>query len=341
MRAFCRLLTALISICAMCVAVVGTYATGAHGAPLLKVSFIRDFPPPGWVGSIPWDVAQAEGFYQRRGLSVTMHWPPTPSDSMKFVANHTVDMGMSYTTDILTGAANGLKVIAVASLFDQDCGGVMAWADQVKTPADFKGKTVAIYDFPQTQLHFRTMLLHAGVQPSEVHIVNAGNDSTPLMLANKVVGADAAAPSEFVNVMTATKRKVVFFPYSYQYGVPKRYWSVIVANPTFAREHPQAVRAFVAATFEGLHYALSHVNDALAINRPLSKQSAMQSQLSWLELKHYSFTRYYPNRPEGYMDTSIWQSYENFYLNSHLLPASVDVKSIVTNAYVPTSASGM
>jgi len=339
MRTFRRLLAAMVAICSMCVAVAGTGSTGGHGATLLNVSFVQDFPPPGWVGEIPWDVAQAKGFYQQNGLSVTMNWPPTPSDSMKFVANHTVDMGMSYTTDILTGAANGLKVIAVASLFDQDCGGVMAWADEVRTPADFKGKTVAIYDFPQTQLHFRTMLLHAGVQPSEVHIVSAGNNSTPLMLANKVAGADAAAPGELVNVVTATKRKVVFFPYSSQYGVPKRYWSVIVANPTFAKEHPAAVKAFVAATFKGLHYALSHVNEALAINRPISKQSALQAQLSWVQLKYYSFTRFSPNRPEGYMDTSIWQSYENFYLNNHLLPSSVDVKSIVTNAYLPSSSS--
>lgn len=302
-----------------------------------NVKFVQDFPQPPWVAQIPWDVAQAKGFYKQDGLNVSMVWPSSPSDPLKYVATGKVDMGVSYTPDILNAEANGLKVLAVASLFDQDCGGVMAWGDEIHTPADFKGKTVAIYNIPQTQLEFRTMLENAGVDPSQVHIVSAGNYSVPLMVANKVDGADAAAPMEYVDLKSQTKKPVVFFPYNEKYGIPQRYWFVIVANPTFAKEHPDAVKAFIQATFQGLHYATTNTAEALQIYEKQSKQPDSTVKDAWAELQKYSFKRFYPNKPEGYMDVSIWKGYQKFYVDHKLLTNPVDPSQFVTNTYLPSA----
>jgi len=308
--------------------------TGDSGEGPLKVTFIQDFPQPPWVAQMPWTVAAEKGWYAEKNMDVDWVWPSTPSDPIKLVATGKADITVTYTPDILVNAAEGLNVLAVASIMDKDCGGIAAF-DYVKTPKDLKGKTVAIYDIPLTRLHSSSLFKHYGLSEDDVKVVSAGDFSVPLMIAKKVDAADAAAPMEKVMVEQQMKNKLNFFYYDESNGVPNRYWFVMVVNPKFAEEHPQAVKDFVEVTFKGLNYAADNPKEAedifAAKNTDLEKPVV---EAGWEAMKP-SLERFNPDKPEGWMDPEIWQGYHDYLYENELLRNKVDISKILTDEFLP------
>lgn len=322
----------------------GTAAPAGNTAPAsepattaapVKITFVADYPPPAWVAQIPWVVAEARGFYKDAGLDVTIEFPPTPDAPPKLIATGKAQLTVSYTPDLLTATAEGLNVLAVASLLDQNNGGLMAWADVAQTPKQLEGKTIALYDFPMGKMHWRTFVKHHGLDESKIRVVNAGDYSVPLMVSNQAQGGDAAAASEYVVAQHEAGRKATFWLYDESNGIPNHYWFVIAANPQFAKEQPVAVKAFVKATLDGLKYAQEHPDEAvdLFVQKYPDLDKEMQ-KAAWKELE-LSFKRFYPDKPAGWMELAPWEGYMNFMVENGLLSQKVDLGHLFTNDFVP------
>ena len=92
---------------------------------LTKITFMADYPRPPWVAQIPWVVAMDKGWYKAAGLDVKYVFPATPADPARFIGIGRADITVSYTPDLLTAASKGLKVKALASVFDRNVEGIM------------------------------------------------------------------------------------------------------------------------------------------------------------------------------------------------------------------------
>ena len=129
---------------------------------------MADYPRPPWVAQIPWVVAMDKGWYKAAGLDVKYVFPSTPSDPARFIGIGRADVTVSYTPDLLTAAGKGLKVKALASVFDRNVEGIMVWKDSgITTPKQLEGHTVAVYDFPMAKLNWQTFAAALRDRPEE------------------------------------------------------------------------------------------------------------------------------------------------------------------------------
>jgi putative hydroxymethylpyrimidine transport system substrate-binding protein len=313
-------------------------STGSSSQKLTKIRFMADYPRPAWVAQIPWVVAMKKGWYKQAGLDVQYVFPSTPSDPARFIGIGKEDITVSYTPDLMTAYSKGLKVKALASVFDRNVEGIMVWGDSgIKTPKQLEGKTVAIYDFPMAQLNWQTFASHYGIDLGKVKKVSEGNYGVPLIVADKVQAIDAAAPSELVDAELQKHKNARFWVYLKQNGIPDFYWFLIAANADWLQKNPAAAKKFVSVTMRGVKWSFAHPKEAVQIFADEYKKdvSPQLAQAAWLQIIKYDSTRFFPSKPAGWMDPKVWKSYQAFLLKKKFLTSPVDVDQILTNnAYV-------
>ncbi len=313
-------------------------STGSSSQKAVKIRFMADYPRPAWVAQIPWVVALKKGWYEQAGLDVQYVFPSTPSDPARFIGIGKEDITVSYTPDLMTAYSKGLKVKALASVFDRNVEGIMVWSDSgITTPKQLEGKTVAIYDFPMAQLNWKTFASYYHIDLSKVKKVSEGNYGVPLIVADKVDAIDAAAPSELVDAQLQKHKNARFWVYLKQNGIPNFYWFLIAANTDWLKKNPDAAKKFVAVTMKGVKWSFAHPKEAVKIFADEYKKdvSPQLAQAAWQQMIKYDSTRFNPTKPAGWMDAKLWQSYEQFLLNKKFLTKSVDINQILTsNQYV-------
>ena len=313
----------------------GTAGPDRAAAPkaLTKVTFMADYPRPPWVAQIPWVVAMNKGWYKAAGLDVKYVFPSTPADPARFIGIGRADLTVSYTPDLLTAASKGLKVKALASVFDRNVEGIMVWKDSgITTPKQLEGHTVAIYDFPMAKLNWQTFAQHYGIDTNKVKVVSEGNYGVPLMVSNKVDGIDAAAPSELVDSELQAKQSARFWVYLKQNGIPDFYWFIIAANSDWAQKNPAAAKAFVSVTMKavklvlpapegsGQHLRADVQEGCLSRARDQGLGADRQVRLDALQAA----------KPAGWMDPAIWKSYQQFLVKKKFLTDKVNVDDVLT-----------
>jgi putative hydroxymethylpyrimidine transport system substrate-binding protein len=341
-----RRLGAVAGLCALVAALAVAGCGGgssssnsaASSGGLTKINFMADYPRPPWVAQIPWVVAMQKGWYRQAGLDVNYQFPSTPADPARFIGIGQSDLTVSYTPDLLTAKQKGLDVKALASVFDRNVEGIMVWNDSgITTPKQLENKTVAVYDFPMAQLNWETFAKHYGIDTAKVKKVSEGNYGVPLITANKVQAIDAAAPSELVDAELHAKKQARFWVYLKQNGIPDFYWFVLAGNGKWVSEHPDAARKFVSVTERGVSWSLAHPKEAVQIfHDAYPKDVSMElATKAWDQILKYDKTRFVSGKPAGWMDPSIWSSYQQFLLRNQFLKSSVDVNSLLTgNQYV-------
>jgi ABC-type nitrate/sulfonate/bicarbonate transport system substrate-binding protein len=288
------------------------------------------------------DVGMEKGFFKDEGLDVEWRLPPSFADVLKFVAAREVDIGIGYSIDPIIGHIQGMPVTVIASVYPRDWGGIMYFKDTGwQTPADIKGSTVAIYALPQTELHFKAFLAHAGLTENDVTKVSAGDYSVPLMVAGKVQAADAAAGMEDLETQLATGREVGNWLYC-DNGVPPFYGFLVLANSDFLKETPPEVTtAFLRALFKSINYTAEHPGEAVDI---VSKRHPEIDS----GFVYAGWKMFYPivskpfdedvGKPQGWISSDIMAGYISFLFENGLIDQPVRPEDYIDMRYLPGTA---
>lgn len=304
---------------------------------LTKVTVIRDWPTF-WTWQMGMEVAQAKGFFEAGGLDVVLEFPPQPSDVVKLVATGKAQFGIANTSDLINATNAGLEVIGVATLTPRDMGGVMYFVDSgMTTPADLKGKTVAIYNWPQTELNFRTMLAQYNLTLDDVNKVDAGDYSVPLMIANKVDAADAAAGGEDLDTSTQTGRETGIWIYT-EHGIPAFYNFVVIVNPKFAEENPEAVTGFIDAMFKAIDYTSANLDEAAEISVKANPDVDPEYLKNGWPIGVDPYIAPWPvdeGKPRGTMDLDVIRAYAQYQLDGGLIENIPDPATFIDLKYLP------
>jgi ABC-type nitrate/sulfonate/bicarbonate transport system substrate-binding protein len=326
-----------LAVALTAIVVAGCGGSGSSGSGN-TITFMADYPRPPWVAQIPWVVAMKKGWYKQAGLNIKYEFPSTPSDPARFIGIGQADLTVSYTPDLLTAESKGLSVKALASVFDRNVEGIMVWGDSgITTPKQLEGKTVAIYNFPMAQLNWATFSKHYGINPAKVNKVSEGNYGVPLIVSKKVNAIDAAAPSELVDAELQAHKNARFWVYLKQNGIPNFYWFVVAGNSGWVSSHPDAARKFVSVTERAVQWSMAHPAEAVQIfHAEYPKDVSMKlATAAWQQILNYDKTRFVSSKPAGWMDPSIWSSYEKFLMANKFLTSNVDVNKLLTdNKYV-------
>ena len=309
-----------------------TSSTTAAASPgRSEVTLIMDWVP--WVLDIPVDVAQEQGFYADHGLTVKQQVPSSATDVVKFVSTGRAQFGLYYAPDTLSAVAEGAPLLSVAALMGHaPVGMAIAPGEQASSPKDLEGKTAGVVMVPSTRASFQTMLQTAGVEPSSVKVADPGYAIVAPLLAGKY---DAVAVTEFGELVEADAagQKLDYLDFR-DWGTPDYAFLNVITTQSFASEDPGTVRAFVAATMEGLDWAVAHPDEAVALY--VKRHPELKSDLLLAQWKAaVPSMAATGEHAAGWQDTAAWSALNDWMVKSGQIKAPVDVGPVVSDSYLP------
>lgn len=320
-----------LSGCGGSAGAAGSRPSGAAAPDVTEVTLMMDWVP--WVLDIPVDVAQEKGFYADHGLTVKQTLPAGATDVVKFVSTGKAQFGLYYAPDTLMGVEAGAPLLSVASLMSHaPVGMAMAPGVRAGSPSDLAGTTAGVVMIPSTRASFATMLKAGSVDPSAVKVADPGFDLVAPLLAGKY---ESVAVTEFGELVQAdaTGRRLDYLDFR-DWGTPDYAFLNVLTQKGFADEHPAAVKAFVAATLQGLDWAVAHPDEAVAIyvaRHPELKADLLLAQWKAAIPSMASGA----GSASGSQDVTAWERLSEWMVTTGQLEENADVPATVSNDYLP------
>lgn len=200
-------------------------------------------------------VARHRKFYVDAGVAPQII-QPTQTSTTKLVAAGRAEFGVSFTHDLLQARAQGLPVVSIAAIIQENTSCFAARKNVgLKSMKDFEGKRYGGWGSPEEALKIEFLMKKAGADFKKVKMVTTGiSDFLPSTVKNADImwiymGWDGIkAKLEGVDVDTLCVRDLepTFNTHS----------PLIITSEKVLKEKPELVRAFLAATAKGYEIAI-------------------------------------------------------------------------------------
>ena len=319
-------------------AACGSSATGAAGSggkPLIAATVLLDwFPNPDHIALY---LAQQDGDFAAQGLNVAFQSPSGTTDALKLVSLGQVPLAISYEPDVITGAAAGIGVTAVAAMIPVPLDSlIISGKAGVAGPGPLAGKTVGTDGDPVSAAIYKVILAKYGLSASKTNLVTVNEGLIPAMISGKV----AAIIGGYRNVEAVQLKAEGLDPKVYpvnQEGVPNYDELVVIANKTRLASdaaYRTMVREFLAGLAKGAASAQADPAAGLAALSPVAKgyNPALLKQM-------VDVTAPLLANPGGFgaMNPGAWQSFADWMLHAGLItkPVNVPAAGIVNTSMLP------
>lgn len=229
--------------------------------PLREITFMAGFRPQANLAFVAVYVAEAKGYFAEEGLKVDIRHSAGQDEHLKLLLAKEVEFITASGAQALLRKADGLPVRAVA-LFGQrgDQGFVTRAGSGIRTPADFKGRTVGFKSGIVTA-EMKALLATAGLTQDDVKLqavgfdprvfIERGVDVYPVFLSNEPYA-----------IRKAGVAIDVFDPADY--GIATLGLTFLAHADTVAQD-PDLTQRFVRAAMRGARYAAEHMDEAVDI----------------------------------------------------------------------------
>lgn len=208
----------------------------------------------------PLIVAKEKGYFKEQGLDVTFVAPANPNDPPKIVAAGKADIAVSYQHQHQMQVDQGLPLVRIATVVATPLNSLVVLADSdIKTIADLKGKTIGYSVGGFETILLQVMLEKAGLELSDVTLVNVNFSLSPSLFAGKTDAVIGAFRNFELNQMDIEKRPGRAF-YVEEYGIPSYDELILVANKD--RLGDKNLRKFVNALEAGVQFLLNHPEES-------------------------------------------------------------------------------
>jgi NitT/TauT family transport system substrate-binding protein len=283
-------------------------------------------------------VADKQGYYAAQGLKVKFDYN-FETDVVQRVAQGTVQFGMASGDSILLARANGLPVMTVATVNQQFPAVFFSKAEEnIKTPADLKGKSVGIPGhFGASYIGLLAILYASKMQESDLNVQDIGFAQVPALTEGKVQVASGYGNNEPVQLeQQGIKVNVIkvsdFYPLASD---------GIITAESLIKQQPDLVRGFVQATLKGMRDVIANpdaaFNTALEFIPELKSADAKTQDLQRKVLQAtlpYWQSDATAKEGMGFSNAKNWDATYTFMRDSQLLKSDVDLGKAFTNEYI-------
>ncbi|AGP29964.1 ABC transporter substrate-binding protein [Corynebacterium terpenotabidum] len=287
------------------------------------------------------------GAYENHGVDPEFIIPGTTADAAKQVSLGQADLAISYETDTILAAAQGLDVVNVGALIPTALNSLIAKKSSGITSAkDLEGKTVAGSGVPSQEPSMRYIAEQAGIDPESITMPNVQQNLNQALLSDQVDAIFGAYPN-IEGVELAEQTDIITLS-AQELGLPESAELVIIANPTRLAEdaaYADRVRAFLAGTAEGQDAALADTQVAVDALTPVTKGSydpdllvkMVDATITILQKGGVNATG--DGEAFGVQDAADWAEYAGWMRDNGLLEGAdnedIDGASATTNDYLP------
>src|SRR5215212_893438 len=229
------------------------------------VKFSLDFKFEG--PAAPFVLAIDKGYFKAEGLDVTIDTASGSLEPINRVASGTYDMGFGDINSLIKfrDANPGTPIKAVFMVYNKPPFSIVGRKSRgVTVPKDLEGKKLGAPPPDGAFAQWPIFTQANGIDPAKVTIVSVGFPVREPMLASGEV--DAITGFSFSSYINLKDRGVpandITVLLMADYGV-NLYGNVIMVNPKFAAEKPDAVKAFLRAFTKGLHETAKNPTSAV------------------------------------------------------------------------------
>ena len=186
--------------------------------------------------------ALARGFFRDEGLDVTIVPGGPNAFVMPRIATGQADIGQADSTNTLLQQAEGLPIVQVAAVFQDDPSGLLVHAaSSVHKFEDLQGKTIiARPEWAFLKFLQKKYGLNVAIVPQ--------NFSVAAFMGNKEAIQQGYFIAEPYHIVKAGGQMPRFLS---TWDAGFRAYAVLITNHKFAREHPAELKAFMRAYIHG------------------------------------------------------------------------------------------
>ncbi len=238
-------------IASLCLASVASAQT--------SIKFANDWK---WEGpAAPLLLAWDEGYFKAEGLDVQMDTGKGSLDAIPRVASGTYEMGNADINSLIKFRDKNpdLPVKAIFMLYNAPPFAIVGRKSLgVNTPKDLEGKILGAPAPDGAYAQWKAFVKANDIDASQVTIENVGFPvREPMLAQGKVHAITGYAFSSFINLKANNvPEDDISVLLMAEHGLDL-YGNVILVNPTFAEENPEAVRGFLRAVVKGFQATIA------------------------------------------------------------------------------------
>lgn len=313
-------------------AAAGSGGTSA-GGNVTTLRLVYDFPTIDFE-AIPFVVGNAQGFYKKHGLNVSIVLPPDTSTTVKMLARNKGDIGFDTTADVAFARAAGIPITSIGNYSQENNWGLAAKPGTKIDITKIKGKSFGVFTDSWTKSMMPYVLKAGHVSAGDVkQIIFNSNDLTP-MLSGKIDYATNTSNYAIASIKSSTGKAPAFLSAA-QFGAPDIPIWVYTASDDWLSSHSAQAKQFLAATQEATNWAIAHPEKAVKefiTAYPNNGQSAEYNKYGW------AATVPLLKNKQGKMlvqTASEWSQVTNALKGSGLLHTTLPAAKYYSNAYLP------
>ncbi len=280
-------------------------------------------------------VAKAEGWYEDAGLAVEIV-EPAAAGADQVVGAGRATFGISQAESILPARANGVPVLAIATILPFNDSSLMALAgDGISRPRDLEGKTYGGYGGPLERELIDRLVVCDGGDPAKVEHVEVGNIDYLAGLERDrfdfvwvFEGWDALRAGAVEGKPISTLKFV-----DYLDCIPDWYTPAFITSEAVATDEPGLVAQFLAVTSRGYERAARDPEAAAAAL--LAAVPELDATLVRSAASYHAPLYVRDGERWGEQDAETWQRFADMLTEAGLLEGAVDAAAAFTNAHLP------
>lgn len=328
-----RMLSAGLALCMLALSGCGGAANEAQEKDELKsVEVVLDWYPNA-IHAFLYNAIE-KGYYAEEGLDVKLRFPSNENDALSLVAAGKADIGIYYPQYIIQARADqNIPVKGIGAIVQHPLGVVTSLAEKnIKSPADLVGKNIGYGGSELSEAIIRTIMKNVGADSSDIKLTNVGFDLMSSMTTGNVDATVGCMINHEIPQLIEEGFDINYFSMS-DYGVPKDYEMVFLANDKSIEQDADTLKAFLRASQKGFQ---DMKNDPEAsLDLLLSKQSADEFPLS-RTVEEQSMNVLLPameteDAPFLSQKEEVWQTDIDWLLENELIDNPVAVSDVMVD----------
>jgi NitT/TauT family transport system substrate-binding protein len=290
--------------------------------------------PMGYIPNVqfaPLYVAIERGYFADAGFEIEFDYS-FETDGVALVGAGELPFALVSGEQVLLAREQGLPVVYVAAWWQDYPVAIVAKADSgITRPEDLVGKRIGLPGlFGANYIGLRALLNEAGIAESDVTLDSIGFNQVQALAAdqeNAVVGYVNNEPVQLeaegydVNLI-----RVADYVDLASNG--------ILTNEEMISQHPDRVRAFIAAFLHGLQDTLDDPSAAYEICKKYVDTLTDANEGTQREVLDLSIENWQTDQP-GFSQQQAWENMQSVLLDMGLLNSPLDLSKAYTNDFLP------
>ena len=316
------LLLLLAGLAALSEAEAADSKSGAHPvAVTLQLNWKHQFQFAGYYAAIE------HGYYRDAGFEVSLRELQEGVEPVDSVLSGGADYGVG-ASELILRYAKGAPIVAVAAVLQHSPLVLLARGDEVQTIHDLAGRRVELVAH-ETELY--AYLRREGLSRNRIREIPS-TFSAQSLIDGKSDAISGYSTDEPFSLQQAKFRYSIFTPRAS--GIDF-YGDTLFTTNKVARQNPQRVAAFRAATLRGWQYAMDNPEEIADLILARYSQRHTREHLLFEAAEMRRLMQ--PQLIElGHLNPGRWQHIASVYSEVGLLPEEVDVRGFVFDPNVKT-----